>query len=197
MKTAFKWMLVIAGILAGCSTLTGARTLHVTTQQMSRSLAEQLPLEQRWLELFDLRLSDPTITTAPDRQRLRAAFDLTIGDRLFGQRRRAHLVLSARLRHQVSDHSVRLSDVAVDDFAVDGVDDAWLARIASLPAWLLGQGLEDAAVYRLSSADIERMAAAGLAVGELRITERGLQITLVPRGKPEGEEEDTAPAQWT
>ena len=180
MKAVSAWMFAIVMALSACAALPGSRSITLTTAELGRELRAQFPSERGWLAYFDVRLSDPRIRAFPDSQRLRADFDVRIGDRLFEQHWRAQLALGARVRYEASDHSLRLRDVVLDRFAIDGADDAQLARAARLPAWLIAQGLEDVTVYRLSVAQVDRLQRENLTVGDVRVTAGGLRITLVP-----------------
>lgn len=174
-------IVLAACLLAACTSLRGPRTVEVSAGELSRRLAEQFPLERRWLDLIDVQMSSPRLRTDAPSQRVHTAFDLRLGDRLFGRRFTARLAMSARLHLELSDHSIRLREVALEDFSADGADDAWLARAGRLPAWIVSQSLENVPVYRLGADQIDRLAREGLHVRDLRVTNDGLAFTVAPR----------------
>mgnify|MGYP007059439217 FL=1 len=158
-------------MLAGCAGL--PRTVSVTNAQMSARLAEQFPIERRWLQWFDLRLSDPRVTTVPERQRVRTELDLHLADRF-----EARLVLEAGVRIEPADQSLRLHDVRIDAYAVDPSDSGQRDRLGRLPARLLAPWFEDLVVHRLGDDTVARLRREGLSVRQVDVTERGLQFTI-------------------
>ena len=172
------WVLGTGVALAGCAT--GPRTVTLSDTQLSARLAAQFPLERRWLEVFDVRLSDPVVRTLPARNRVRTEVELSLGDRVFNRRFTARLALEARVRFEPADHSLRLHEVTVDAFTVDGADASLLERTGRLPAMLVAPWLEDATIYRLGDEQVARLRREGATVQGVVVTDRGLQFTLVP-----------------
>ena len=100
-------------MLAACAGVTdGPRVVTVSEAQLAQRIAEQFPLRQRYLELFDLTLSSPRVRLMPAENRLATRVDYALGDFWGGSRRMdGALTLSYGLRFEPSDNSVRMSDV--------------------------------------------------------------------------------------
>lgn len=173
-------MLALTAALAGCAGLFGPRTVVISDAELSRRLAARFPLERRWLEVVDLKLSNPRVSSDAASGRLRVELDIGLGQRLTGRATAARLLLLARPRYEASDHSIRITDVSVDALHLDGGDRSLLGRGAAWPSALLAQLLDDRTIYQLSErqlADIERQ---GLVLQGLDVGERGLTLHFDP-----------------
>lgn len=172
---------VLAALLAACSTLGGPRTIVVDNAELSRRMAAQFPIERRWLEAFDLELSNPRVSSRQDSGRMRVDLDLRVGERLFRNAMTARVALDSRVRFDPADHTLRLSDPQLEAFKVDG--DSLLGRAGSVPLRLLSQWLDGAVVYRLEPAQIERIERHGLALRAVEVVEQGLRLQFEPRAR--------------
>lgn len=168
--------------LVGCAGLLGPRTVVVSDAELSQRLATRFPIERRWLEVLDLRLSNPRVRSDAAAGRLRVELEVRLGQRLIGDRRLgARLVLSGRPRYEATDHSIRITEVGVDAVRIDqGADQSLLGAEAAWPSALLAQVLEDRTVYQLSArqlADIDRQ---GLVLRSLAVAPGGVALTFDP-----------------
>jgi hypothetical protein len=137
---------------------------------MSERLARDFPLDQRLLEIVDLRVSDPRLRPEPDSARLRADFRVQATERLSGARFDSELGVLAGLRWQASDGTLRLERVDLDLPPPAGREPAWWLRVATV---LGSRMFEDRVLWR-APAD------SGLTVQRIRITQQGVVLTLAP-----------------
>jgi hypothetical protein len=168
--------------LAGCAALLGPRTVEIPEARLQQALARQFPLRSRVLELFDINVAAPRLTLLPDANRVATEFDLAIGDRLLKTPYQGTLALSYGLRYEGSDHTVRLSDLRIERAelreagALPGVS-RQLDRIGAAVAEKL---LDDPVVYTLTTRDLEAVQGRGYQPSDIRVTPRGLTVTLIP-----------------
>ncbi|WP_418320341.1 DUF1439 domain-containing protein [Piscinibacter sakaiensis] len=174
-------LLLSVSVLAACTTLAGPRSIVVSDAELSRRLAEKFPIDRRWLEVFDVRMSNPQVRTSSETGLLSIDVDLGFGGRLIDRRYAARLRLQARPRFDEQDHSLRLSNVDVDALQIAGDGESLLGRAGRLPALLLAQSLEDATVYRLNAEQIARLQQHGMALRSIGIgSQGGLQLNFEP-----------------
>ena len=57
-------------LLAACAGVGGPRTFTLSEAELTQRVAEQFPWRKRYLELFDLNLSDPQIQLMPEQNRI-------------------------------------------------------------------------------------------------------------------------------
>ena len=89
------------------------------------------------------------------------------------------LLVSEGLRFEPSDNTVRLVDVRVERFAIDGLPGTGSA--SSIGSASLAKALlEDQVLYTLRPKDVAVLEGRGLRPGDLRVTATGLAITLMP-----------------
>ncbi len=173
--------LLIVVLLAGCAALGGPRSIVIDNAELSRRMAARFPIERRWLDVIDLELSNPRVTSRREAGRMRVDLDLRIGERLFRKAVTAQLTLDSRVRFDPSDHSLRLDDPQVDAFRLDG--ESLLGRAGGVPMRLLAQWLDGAPVYRLDPSQIERIERQGLALRAVEVVDEGLRLQFDPRAR--------------
>ena len=93
------------------------------------------------------------------------------------------MALDSALRYEPSDRSVRLVQVRVNDFSLDGGPSAAAGRRSQadrLGAVLAERVLEDFAIYRLTPERAAQLTGRGLTPGAITVTSRGVEITFEP-----------------
>ncbi len=173
-----RWLLV--GLLSACAGWLGPRVVIVSDAELSQRLAERFPIERRWLELFDLRLSNPRVSTDASSGRLRVEVDIRVGQRLIGKELATRLQLLGKPRYEASDHSIRITDVSVDALQVNGSAESILGRVGAWPSTWLAQVLEDRTIYQLSARQLTDLERQGLVLRRLEIGARGLALHFDP-----------------
>lgn len=173
-------LLLLAGWVGGCASLLGPRTVVISDAEMSRRLAARFPIERRWLEIFDLHLTNPRVNSDAQSGRLRIEVDVRLGQRLTGSGLTARLQLFARPRYVPGDHSIRITDVAVDALKIEGNGQTLLGNGLAWPSALLAQALEDRTIYQLNDSQLADLNRQGLVLRRLDIGSRGLQLHLEP-----------------
>jgi len=168
--------------LAACAALLGPRTIEIPQARLQQVVARQFPLRSRVLELFDIDVAAPRLTLQPDVNRIATTFDLAIGERLLKTPYQGTLALSYGLRYEGSDHTLRLADLRIERAelreagALPGVS-RQLDRVGAAVAERL---LGDPVVYTLTAQDLEAVQGRGYQPSDIRVTPRGLTVTLIP-----------------
>jgi hypothetical protein len=89
------------------------------------------------------------------------------------------LLVSEGVRFEPSDNTVRLVDVQVERFVIDGLPASWQRQLDRLGKPLARGLLEDQVLYTLRPKDVAALEGRGLRPGDLRVTASGVEITLV------------------
>ena len=137
------------------------------------------------LDALDIDVSAPRITLDPANNRINTSLDLKVaGNSLVGlftrKQYQGGIDLSYGLRFEPSDGSVRLNDVKVAHFSVDGAPEALQRLIEKHGASLTQKLLDDYPIYKLKAEDLRTAAGQGYQPGALKIVPEGLSITLDP-----------------
>lgn len=176
--SALRWLalLWLAAWLAGCAS--GPRTVEVPRERLEAALAQRFPFQSRYLDVIDLQVSAPRLALLPESNRLRTAFALTAASRLLRNPVAGDIELSFALRFAPADNSIRLADVRVERLELVGLPEALRGQSQRLGPFLAERMLDGAVLHTFRPEDIAR--AQGWTPGEIRVTSRGVQVTLLP-----------------
>jgi hypothetical protein len=169
-----------AALLAGCAALLGPRTVEVTQAQLEQLLARRFPLTRRVLEIFDVTVSAPRLRLLPESNRIATDFDLGSTDRLLRSQHSGALALSFGLRFEPSDNTLRVTQVRVERLQIDGAPAPLQRQFERIGTLIAEQALDDQVIHTLRPKDVEAVQGRGYRPSELRVTPRGLLVTLLP-----------------
>ena len=164
--------------LCGCAALDGPRTIEVSRAQLEEQIARQFPFRSRFLELLDVTVSAPRLSLMPEANRIATALEVSTGEPLTGRSWHGALLMNYRLRFEPADNTVRLAEVRVERFRIDGLPSALQPKVSLVGSMLAEELLKNQPVHTLKAEDVQRMQARGLMPGELVITSNGLSIPL-------------------
>lgn len=176
---------VLALALAGCSALPFnnpfvPRTIEVSQEQLLAQVSGQFPFNRRMLDFFDVTVSAPRLTMLPQENRIATELDVDTGRTLLTEGFKGRLALSYGLRYEPGDQSVRLADVRLDRFQMEGVPDALKTRTGRLGSVLAEELLNGFTVYRFKPEDLKIALGLGFTPGAIHVTARGVALTLEP-----------------
>lgn len=179
---------VLASALAGCAALPfnnpfGPRTIEVSQEQLLAQVSGQFPFNRRMLDVFDVTVSAPRLTMLPQENRIATELDVDTGRTLLTDGFKGRLALSYGLRYEPADQSVRLAEVRLDRFQLEGVPDALKTRTGRLGALLAEELLSGFTVYRFKPEDLNIALGLGYKPGSIYVTGRGVALTLEPTAK--------------
>jgi hypothetical protein len=178
MKTRRSLLVATAalGLLAGCATV--PRTVEIPHEKLQAALAKRFPINERVLQLLDLQVSTPTLQLLPESNRLRVDMALTGSDRLARRQMQGGLALSFSPRWEAADASIRMGDVRVERFDLQGLPEVLQSQLQRLGPVLAERALEGTALHTFRPDEMEK--ARGYVPSELRVTSTGLRVTLQP-----------------
>ncbi|MEK8052173.1 hypothetical protein AACH10_18115 [Ideonella sp. DXS22W] len=190
--------------LAGCATVGSPTVITLGETELGVLVNRAFPLQRRLYELLDVTLSAPALRLQPERNRLAVALDIAAQERLFSKAAKGRLAFDGALRYEPGDASVRLQQVRVSQFSLEGgaaIPGAVAAALppaaapapgagASAPASVgqrLGQSLaermlENLSIYKISPERLASLRQLGLQPGAVTVTARGVEITLARAG---------------
>ena len=89
---------------------------------LAAALERKFPFNKRYMELFDIQLTNPQLTLDPVRNRVNVQFDAAIDNKLFfRQALTGRFALDSGLRYDAPTRSVVLQDPEVRRFDVQGM----------------------------------------------------------------------------
>jgi hypothetical protein len=166
-------------LLASCATFTGPRQVEVPLYKLQAGLDRRFPVNNRMLELFDVRLSRPQLSILPEPDRVGLTLEADISPPFLSRSYNASVAFSGRLYVDPSRSAVFMSDTRVDNFALDGVDASAQRQLTKLANVVMDDVVRDVPVYSFRMEDL-RYAGVQFVPTRIATNGSGLVITLEP-----------------
>jgi hypothetical protein len=177
-------MLALAAPLAlsACSSLrSGPREVDVSERRLLALISRQFPLKKRYLELFELELSEPSLRLMPDENRVGTRLNFAASTALNrAQPWTGQMALSYGLRYEASDQTVRLDAVRLEGFDLDGVPAAYAKPLRGAGTQLAENLLQGLVVHKFKAEDLRSVEGLGYQPGVLKVVPGGLRLQLDP-----------------
>jgi hypothetical protein len=171
--------LFACAMLAGCASIVGPREIEVPLSRLQESLDRRFPVQKRVLEIFNAELTRPQLSILADDGRVALSVDTSFAPAFSRKSWRGRMMLSGRLEVDATRNAIFMRDARVDQFVVDGIDEAQQRRLGAVANVLMDELTRDVPVYRFRPEDIRY---AGMQFMPTRIvtTPRALMVTIEP-----------------
>jgi hypothetical protein len=183
MKSKIIAMIIAALIilLTACASFLGSRDVNVPLSQLQQALGRKFPFNNRYLEIFDIQVSNPKLALQPDTNRIVTTMDASIAPPFMAKPWKGSFTLSGMLALDPVRHAVVLADPRMENFALDGVDtgSGYTKQIARIGGLLAEQILKDTPLYTFGPNDF-RYAGASFLPSKITTTSNGLVVTFEP-----------------
>ncbi|MES2160984.1 MAG: DUF1439 domain-containing protein [Pseudomonadota bacterium] len=146
--------LMLAGLLAACSTLIGPRQVELPQARMQQNLDRKFPVRHRVLGVFEVELSHPQLAILPENDRVALTLEVNVAPLLARQSWHGSMAVSGRLKVDNVRNVIYIGDAHVDSFVVDGMDEGKQNQIASVVNLLGESTLKDVPVHTFRPEDL-------------------------------------------
>jgi hypothetical protein len=171
--------LAACGLLVSCASFVGPREVDLPLYKLQAGMDRHFPLDNRMLELFDVRLSRPQLEILPDRDRIALTIDANVAPFFLKQSWNGSLALSGRLYVDPSRGGVFMADPHVDRVAIDGADASNQRQLAKVANLVIDKVVRDVPVYSFRMEDL-RYAGVQFVPTNIRTVPGALRVTLEP-----------------
>ena len=178
LKTGFASLLALL-LVCGCAHLFGTRDLVLPLERLQATLDQRFPLNQRYLELFDLRISRPRLSLQPDTNRVVTSLDAQFLPTLFGQPWNGSISVSGELKIDAGRNAVIFTAPRIERFVLDGVEPRLSDKLARFAGVLAEQVLRDVPVYTFRPDDF-RYAGMAFVPATIRTRADALVVSFAP-----------------
>lgn len=183
-----RWLGALAGALVGTAVLTacsgmrsGPRQVDISEARLLAMVAQQFPVQKKYLELFEVSLSEPKLRLMPEDNRIGTRLNYSAGTVLNSKSPwSGQLELSYSLRYEPSDQTVRLDQVRLEGFQVAGVPAAYAQQLRGAGTQMAETLLQDLVVHRFKPEDLRTVEGLGYQPGVLKVVPGGLRLQLDP-----------------
>lgn len=174
-------LLGFAGLLAGCASLSGPRTVEIPLHKLQAGLERRFPLNHPLMGLFDVRLQRPQLAIQPELDRVALALEASVSPPFARDTWSGSLAFSGRLYVDPGRPAVMMAEPRVDRVSIGANPEAerQIARIASS---LIDTVVRDTPVYTFAPQDL-RYAGVQFVPTRIETTRSGLLVTLEPANR--------------
>jgi hypothetical protein len=166
-------------LLTSCATLMGPRELEIPVERLQAALEGRFPFNNRYLELLDIRISNPRVSLLPQSNRILTSLDAAVAPPFMNRSWLGNLAISGQLRFDPARNALVLAEPRVETFDVQGLDPLYANQIRRVGSLLAEQMLKDVPLYTFRP---DQLRYAGVNFNPSRITTRpgGLVVTFEP-----------------
>lgn len=134
-------------LLSACATLAGPRDVAIPLSKLQAGVEKRFPLQNKAMDLLDVRLSNPVLSLPPGTDRVALRLDLSVAPPFVKQSWRGTVALSGRLSVDVARGAIFINDPRLDQVDIEGVDGNRQQQFGKLANVLLGKSIQDVPVY--------------------------------------------------
>ncbi|HZW14065.1 MAG TPA: DUF1439 domain-containing protein [Noviherbaspirillum sp.] len=172
-------MLFMAVLLASCASLLGPREMEIPLARLQESIASRFPFNNRFLELLDVRVTNPKVALQPDTNRIVTTMDASIAPPFMNRSWNGNFAVSGQLRFDPARNALVLAEPRVEQFAVNGLDPLYANQISKVGSLLAEQLLKDAPLYTFQPGDL-RFSSARFNPTKITTRPNSLVVTFEP-----------------
>lgn len=166
-------------LLTSCAHLLGPRDVEVPLSTLQASLNNRFPLNNRYLELFDINISSPRLAFQPGTNRIVTTLDAAIAPMWIKKSWKGNFALSGVLALDSARQAVILTDPRVENMNIDGVDPSYANQVAKIGGFLATQVFKDIPLYTFTSHDF-RYGGTSFFPTKINTKTNGLVVTFEP-----------------
>ncbi|MDN4053491.1 DUF1439 domain-containing protein [Massilia sp. YIM B02763] len=171
--------LAVAGLLASCASIVGPRRVELSQSRLQAGLERRFPLNNRLLELFDVRLTHPRVTIQPETDRVALTLDVSVAPPFVRQSWNGTLAVSGHLVLDAPRNAVFMQDTHVDRFEIANMEGGRARDLERAADLLVNQLVRDLPVYSFRPEDL-RYAGVQFVPTRLETAPGALFVTLEP-----------------
>ncbi len=186
-----RWRRLAGAALLACGALAAAgasqAAYNIWTNEytfpkkdLQTALATQFPRKLRYMEMFDVNLSNPRLALNPDSNRLTTVVDAQIDNKLLMNKPvNGTLSLSSALKYDAATRSVRLDAPTVEKVDIAGVPAQYAPQLNAIGNAAAEQVLKDYALYTFKPEQLE-MNGKRFEPGAITVLSDGVKVEIKP-----------------
>lgn len=156
-------------VAAGCASLTGVHEMEVPLSKLQQSLQNKFPFNHRYLDLFDITVSNPKLSLQAESNRVITALDARVAPAFLKKPWEGKLLLSGVLKIDAKRNAVVLTEPRFENLTLDAATGANAGKLAKLGTLLAEDMLNNIVIYTFKPEDFN---VAGIRLTPTKITTR-------------------------
>jgi hypothetical protein len=181
MKQRIAAMLVLGMTLfiGACAGLLGQRSVEVPLAQLQEQLANRFPFNSRYLEIFDIHLTNPQLSLQPETNRVVTTVSASILPTFLKQPWSGTFTLSGRLAVDPERRALVLAEPRMENVNLAGLDNRYAQQAVRIGSLLAEEVLSNIPLYTFTE-DKFRYAGTNFVPTEIATRNNGLVVTFEP-----------------
>jgi hypothetical protein len=171
---------VALSLPAGGFAAPGSKTVTIGQDQLQATIGKRFPYQQKLADVLDLKILSPRLALLPDTNRIGTELDLNLLERIGGRTYTGTMALDYGLRFERADNTVRMTGVRVSSVRLNDVPEPFNGAISRHMPRMAEQLLNNYALHTFSEQDMMLVSGLGFEPGEIKVTPKGLRVTLDP-----------------
>jgi len=140
-------------LVTACASLIGSHEREVPLSKLQQALQTKFPFNNRYLDLFDITVSNPKLSLQPDTNRVITALDARIAPAFLKKPWEGKLVLSGALKIDVARNAVVLTEPRLENLTLESATGSSAGKLAKLGALLAEDMLNNTVIYTFKPED--------------------------------------------
>ena len=172
-------VILLCSLLVACASLLGTQEREIPLIVLQQSLQKKFPFNHRYLELFDMTVSNPVLSLQPDTNRVATTLDARIAPPLLKKSWEGKVVISGALKIDPARSAIVLTEPRVDNLTIDAATGTYTGKLNQLGMLLAEDLLDNTVIYTFKPEEIK---VAGVRFRPAKITTRanGLVVSFEP-----------------
>lgn len=181
MKNILKAGLLLATALwlGGCASLLGQRNVEVPLALLQEEMANRFPFNNRYLEIFDIHLSNPKLSLEPDTNRVITTVEARVLPSFLKQPWTGSFTISGRLAVDQERRALMLAEPRMENLNFAGLDNRYGQQVARIGSLLAEEALRNFPLYTFTE-DKFRYAGTRFTPSKITTRNNGLVVTFEP-----------------
>lgn len=172
-------LMIMSFTLVSCATLFGPRDVDIPLSKLQAAISKQFPFNNRYLELFDVYLTNPKIALQPDSNRILTSMDASITPPFTSKAWKGNFAFSGQLKFDPSRNALVLAEPRMEQLTGEGLDSTYGNKFAKVGGMLAEQLLKDYPVYTFKPEDL-RYGGTNFILSKITTKSNGLVVTFEP-----------------
>jgi hypothetical protein len=166
-------------LLSSCAGWLGPRSVELSLPQLQEAMSRKFPFNNRFLELFDIKVANPHLALQPGTNRLVTTMDASISPPFMQTSWKGTFTLSSLLKVDPARRAILLDDPKMENMTIDGLTGPYARQIARAGSLLAEQLLKDMPLYTFGPQDFSYGGMQFLPT-KINTTSSGLVVTFEP-----------------
>lgn len=173
------WVVAATLWLAGCATVAVPRQVTVPVEQLQQSLARKFPVDQRYLDLINIRVSNPRLQVQPNTNRLITTLDAAISPVAVKRQMKGSFTISGVPAIDATRTAVVLREPRIENLTLEGMDEALTLQLAKIGDLLAQKILADVPIHQFDRAQLQ-FGGVQYAPTAITTTPQAIMVTFEP-----------------